>query len=92
VNCIHISLSAELFTERCPLSILSELLFASYEAAYRIIPCRKPHTTGRNLILGASIDIVTAVLGKASVRKLSRIPLSNDTVCYQIGGFKGAAI
>jgi len=62
------------------------IIFASYEAAYRIIPCQKPHTTGRNLVLGASIDIVTAVLGEASVRKLSSDPLSNGTVCYQIGG------
>jgi hypothetical protein len=80
VNCIHIRLSAVLFTARCPLSILSESLFASYEAAYRIIPCQKPHTTGRNLVLGTSIDMVTAVLGEASVRNLS-----NVTVCYQTG-------
>jgi hypothetical protein len=42
-------------------------------------------TAGRNLIPGAIIDIVTAVLGETSVRKLSSVPLSNDTVCYQIG-------
>jgi len=83
---MHIRLSAVLFTSRCRLSILSESLFASYEAACKIIPCQKPHTTGRNLVHGASINIVVAVLGEASVRKLSSIPLSNGTVCYQIGG------
>jgi hypothetical protein len=63
-----------LFTARCSLSILSESLFASYEAAYRIVPCQKPHTTGRNFVLGTIIDMVTAVLGEASVRNLSSIP------------------
>jgi hypothetical protein len=60
VNCIHIRLSAVFFTERCPLSIPSESLFASNEAAYIIIPCQKPHTAGRNLIFGAITDIITA--------------------------------
>jgi hypothetical protein len=41
--------------------------------------------TGRNLVLGSSIGIATAVLGEASVRKLSSARLSNDTVCYKIG-------
>jgi len=75
-----------LFTARCRLSILLESLFASYEAAYRIIPCQKPHTTGRNLVHGVSTDIVIAVLGEASVIKLSIIPLSNGTVSTKLRG------
>ena len=34
----------------------SESRFASYEAVYRIIQCKKSHTTGENLILSAPTD------------------------------------
>jgi hypothetical protein len=74
------------FTERCLQLILSESLFTFYEAVNRIVTCKKPHTRRRNLIVAATIDIVTAVLGEASVKRLSSICLSNDTVCYQIAG------
>jgi hypothetical protein len=62
------------FTERCPLSIVSKSPFASYEAAYRIIPCQKLHTARRNLIFGVGgiIDIITG--GRNKCEKAFKYP------------------
>ena len=63
-------------------------LFACIEASYavslRIAKAKKPHTIGGDLILPCSKDMVRLVLGDEHTKKLSSIPLSNDTVHRRI--------
>ena len=56
------------------------ILTASYEVAYQIAKQGKPHNIGETLVKPAALKMANILLGKAAEIKLSRIPLSNDTI------------
>ncbi|XP_072389908.1 SCAN domain-containing protein 3-like [Diabrotica undecimpunctata] len=65
-------------------SILTKALLASYMVAYRIAKCKKPHTIAEELILPATVDMVTVMIGKSVAKEIKNVPLSNSTVSRRI--------
>ena len=57
---------------------------ASYQVAYRVARCKKPHNIAEKLILPAALDIITTMLGSEFARKVQNIPLSNDTIARRV--------
>ena len=53
---------------------------ASYLVSLRIARKHKPHTIGEDLILPCAKDMVQLIFGNEFAKKLSSIPLSNNTV------------
>lgn len=64
-------------------------LKASYLVSLRIAKEKKPHTIGEKLILPCCKDIVTAMFGEESAKKLDTIPLSDNTVQRRISDISG---
>ena len=56
----------------------------SYEISLKIARMKKPHTIGEELILPCAYDIVRLLIGEDHVKKLSALPLSNNTVQRRI--------
>ncbi|KAI2649397.1 Zinc finger BED domain-containing protein 5 [Labeo rohita] len=65
-------------------SVNKNAQMASFKVAYRIARCKKPHTIAEQLILPATLDMVSVMLDETSAAKLKTIPLSNDTVAKRI--------
>jgi len=65
-------------------SIPLNALLASYQVAYRIAKCKKPHTIGETLVLPAAIEIVKTMFGEAYASVLRQIPLADNTVGRRI--------
>ena len=57
---------------------------ASFEVAYRIAKCKKPHTIAEELVLAAVLVLVSTMIGESVVQKLKVVPLSNNTICRRI--------
>ncbi len=57
---------------------------ASYEVSRLIATSGKPHTMGEDLILPATKQMVSKMLGNNAVKQLNLISLSNNTVKRQI--------
>ena len=61
-----------------------EALEASYYVAKEIAEQKKPHTIGENLVLPCAQMMVRAVVGNDAAKKLSIIPLSNNSIQRRI--------
>lgn len=59
-------------------------LMASYKVALRIAQQKKPHTIAENLLLPSAKDMVECIIGTDAAKKLSQIPLSNNSVQRRI--------
>ncbi|XP_043934413.1 zinc finger BED domain-containing protein 5-like [Protopterus annectens] len=57
---------------------------ASYRISYRIAKCGKSHTIAETLISPCITDAVRCMLGEEHVRKMTTIPLSNNTISRRI--------
>ena len=57
---------------------------ASYKVAYRVAQCKKLHTIAEELILPATIDMVSTMIDEATASKLKAIPLSDNTIARLI--------
>lgn len=56
------------------------LLHASFKVAYNIAKNKKPHTIGETLIKPCALEMVEIVLGKEQMKKVAKIPLSNNVI------------
>ena len=52
---------------------------------FHIAICKKPYTTGEELILPPATEIVETMFGDNFTKQLKFVPLSNDTVARRIG-------
>nr|XP_039265785.1 protein ZBED8-like [Styela clava] len=59
-------------------------LECSYEVAYRIAKCKKPHTITEDLIKPCAEKIVELLIGPKEKRKTQQVPLSNSTIRRRI--------
>ena len=59
-------------------------LRASYKVALRIAKAKKPFTVGETLVHGCISDVCQEMLGEAAAKKVSLVPLSNDTIARRI--------
>ncbi|EEC14907.1 zinc finger protein, putative, partial [Ixodes scapularis] len=57
---------------------------ASYMLSYQVDKQMKPHTICKTLLMPCMTDAVGAVIGKEHVKKLDKIPCSNDTAARRI--------
>lgn len=57
---------------------------ASYKVSLRIAQEGKPHTIGETLILPATKDIVSTMLGEKEAKQIDSLSLSNNTVSRRI--------
>ena len=57
---------------------------ASYKVSQLIAQNMKAHTSDESIILPACKNIVSTMLGNKAALKISKIPLSDDTVCRRI--------
>jgi predicted RNase H-like nuclease len=64
-------------------SVPNNALLASHKVAHRIAKRKKPHTIAEELILLAAVDMVNIMIGE-SAGKLSKVPLSNNTISRRI--------
>uniref|UniRef100_A0A3B3SP63 BED-type domain-containing protein n=1 Tax=Paramormyrops kingsleyae TaxID=1676925 RepID=A0A3B3SP63_9TELE len=60
------------------------VLKTSYLVARRVVQRKKAFTIAEELVLPAAADMCREMIGEATARKLSQVPLSNDTVNRQI--------
>ena len=63
------------------LSILAKTQLASFKVAHRIAKCKKPHTIAEELILPATNDLVSTMIGESGAQDLKTVPLLNNTIC-----------
>ena len=61
----------------------SKALLGSYQVAYRIVKCKKPHTIAERLILPVAVHLVSTMI-EGAAEKLKMVPLSDDTTCRRI--------
>ena len=59
-------------------------LQCSYEVAYRIAKCKKPHTIAKKLIKPCTEKIVKIMIGSGAKKKIQQVSLSNDTIRRRI--------
>lgn len=59
-------------------------LRASYKVAFRIAKAKKPYIIGEQLLIGCIKDVCQEMLGECAATKVSRVPLSNDTIARRI--------
>ena len=59
-------------------------LQCSYEVAYRIAKCKKPHIIAEDLIKPCSEKMVEILHGSAAKKKIQQVLLSNDTIRRRI--------
>jgi hypothetical protein len=64
--------------------IQEKLLEASFHVAYRIAKAKKPHTIAENLIMPCTKDIVRLLIGEDAVKKISGLPVSDNTIQRRI--------
>ena len=57
---------------------------ASYAVSLRIAKSKKPHTIGEELVLPCTKDIVRLMIGADTVKKLSSLSLSDNTIQRRI--------
>ena len=57
---------------------------ASFEFAYRIAKCKKSYIIAEELVLPATLDLVSTMIGASVAQKLKALPLSNSTICRRI--------
>ena len=57
---------------------------ASFELVYRIAKCKKPHAIAEELVLPATLDLVSTMIGESVAQKLKALSLSNNTNCRRI--------
>ncbi|KAH7968023.1 hypothetical protein HPB52_005342 [Rhipicephalus sanguineus] len=62
----------------------ADAIKASYMLSYHVAKQMKPHTICETLLMPCMKDVVGAVIGKEHVKKLDKIPWSNDTVARRI--------
>lgn len=62
----------------------ADAIKASYMLSYHVAKQMKPHTICETLLMPCMKDVVGAVIGKEHVKKLDKIPCSNDTVARRI--------
>lgn len=62
----------------------AKALKASYKVSHLIAKSGKNHTIGENLILPATLEIVSCMFGEKEAKSIKNIPLSNDTVSRRI--------
>ncbi|GBP96300.1 Protein FAM200A [Eumeta japonica] len=55
-------------------------LLASFQVAYRVAKCKKPHTIAEELILPAALDMVNIMVEQSAGKLISTVPLSNNTI------------
>ena len=53
---------------------------SSYEVAYRIAKCKKPHTIAKQLIKPCAEKMVEIMIGSGAKKKIRQVSLSNDTI------------
>jgi hypothetical protein len=70
-------------------SIPSNALLASYKVALRIAKCKKPHTIAEYPILPTAVDTVNITIGESAGKLLSKVSLSNSTICRRIQQIAG---
>ena len=56
------------------------ILQCSYEVAYRIAKCKKPHTIAEQLIKPCAEKMVEIMIGSGAKKKIQQVSLSNDTI------------
>jgi hypothetical protein len=59
-------------------------LRASYKVALRIAKAKKPYTIGEALVVGCIKDVCLEMLGETAAKKVTQVPLSNDTIARRI--------
>uniref|UniRef100_UPI00358F567B protein FAM200C-like n=1 Tax=Myxine glutinosa TaxID=7769 RepID=UPI00358F567B len=59
-------------------------LQSSYEVAYRIAKCKKPHTIAEDLIKPCTEKMVELMIGPEAKKKIQQVSLSNDTIRRRI--------
>ncbi|QQP39543.1 Uncharacterized protein FKW44_020461, partial [Caligus rogercresseyi] len=59
-------------------------LQSSYEVAYRIVKCKKPHTIAEVLIKPCTEKMVELMIGPEAKKKIQQVSLSNDTIRRRI--------
>ncbi|XP_068223938.1 protein FAM200C-like [Palaemon carinicauda] len=59
-------------------------LQSSYEVAYRIVKCKKPHTIAEKLIKPCTEKMVELMIGPEAKKKIQQVSLSNDTIRRRI--------
>ena len=59
-------------------------LQCSYEVAYRIAKCKKPHTIAEDLIKPCVEKMVELMIGPGAKKKIQQFSLSNDTIRRRI--------
>ena len=63
-------------------TVEEKLIFqCSYEVAYRIAKCKKPHIIAKELIKPCAEKIVEIMIGSGAKKKIQQVSLSNDTIC-----------
>lgn len=55
-------------------------LQCSYEVAYRIAKCKKPHTIAGDLIKPCLEKMIEILIGSAVKKQIQQVLLSNDTI------------
>ena len=66
------------------LSIPTKAQLASFKVAHRIAKCKKAHTIAEELILPATIDLVSRMIGDSNAQELKTVPLSNNNIYRRI--------
>lgn len=64
--------------------IVKPLLYASYQVAYQVAKCKKPHSIAEELIKPCALQMAKLILGIEAERKLQQISLSNDVIHERI--------
>ncbi|XP_077975830.1 protein FAM200C-like [Styela clava] len=59
-------------------------LECSYEVAYRVAKCKKPHTIAEDLIKPCAEKMVELLIGPKEKRNMQQVPLSNSTIRRRI--------
>lgn len=59
-------------------------LKASYAVSQRIAKCKKAHTIAESLMIPAAVDICEIMFGAEQAKKVTKIPLSDNTVSRRI--------
>ena len=58
---------------------------ASFKVAYRIAKCKKLHTIVEELVVPATLDLVSKMIGESAAQKLKAVLLSYNTISRRIG-------
>ena len=59
-------------------------LKASYLVAKRVAQTKKAFTIAEELLLPAAVDMCRKTIGEAAAKKISTVPLSNNTISRRI--------